>query len=78
MPTYESSATATDITCMYLRVSDVKRVSDRLFRDARSQSGALQLRDVLNNPSLLNRDTGILESVVRGFYLQRAQKFDEK
>ena len=49
-----------------------------MFRDARSQSGALQLRDVLNNPSLLNRDTGILESVVRGFYLQRAQKFDEK
>ena len=52
--------------------------SRRLFRDARSQSGALQLRDVLNNPSLLNRDTGVLESVVRGFYLQRAQRFDEK
>ncbi|XP_043244328.1 peroxidase-like isoform X3 [Amphibalanus amphitrite] len=49
----------------------------QLFRDARSQSGALQLRDVLNNPSLLNRETGILESVVRGFYLQRAQRFDE-
>ncbi|XP_037093507.1 peroxidase-like isoform X2 [Pollicipes pollicipes] len=49
----------------------------QLFRDSRSQSGAIQLRDVLNNPSLLSRRPNILESVTRGFYLQRSQRFDE-
>jgi len=49
----------------------------RLFKNARSETAGLRLREVLNNPSVISRRPNVLASVTRGFYLQQAQQFDE-